>query len=962
MTGHRSWTNKVTEEESHEQPKEAKGAILADDVCQMFIFALRSFPLSNSNNLFADSHLLQMGLGKTITCVSLIAATLQSARDFAAQPLDPPASHFAGSVFGMPHTSSKGKKTKKADREQEKTGVEYVRACRIKTRSRATLIVCPLSTVANWEEQFREHWRGEVTVVGGSGIAVSAAAAAASSSTNLPDSTSTGVSTASEALTSNYTMSISTAHMSTKPEKSVRDNTPLRVYIYHGNARRPDPEFLAGFDAVITTYATLASEFSKQNKSAQIQGEDDDGGSSDGEMDSGKLGEDEDLEIVELHTNGMSLEATKHATKKTGGTKRKKPMATVSSTEISSPLQSINWFRVVLDEAQYALFSLFYYGQIAHACLPFSSIKEIQTVGCRASCDLVADRRLCLTGTPVQNKLDDMFALIKFLRLTPLDDKNLWTKFISSPAKYGQPEGIFRLRTVMNTITLRRTKETRSPDGNRILALPPREDKLVRLEMSPIESRIYRHYYTESKAEFTDLSRKNQVMKNYVGILQKLLRLRQICDHQDLIQTHQMKPDGDVGMSYTEEIAKEGISRERAGAIFAILREAMTTQCTECGRELNGMAEGPGAHGADITMDPSSSMSSAMDRPAPNKRGRKSKAQISRVPTRASSPSLNTISSSGPRPILTRCRHLFCLECFRALIYPGWPDVHPGPTRPCSACQFELGPADAVEIKPDMIVDTSTVGVDGKDGKKIKKETKEDRIKKLERRVREVELIFIQRQQQLQRQAYVSLHPTSGPSQLRYGFEQQTDPRQFDGREMDVKNIKIEEEIGGALKREMDFTSVLEQFKQRNGCELDSGSRPPFFTQSPLCFDGDATSIAAGSDRFCPESFKEDEKLDINALSDLSFFSNASSLLPPPLHPHPQPLLGNVDFREQAVLYVQREICERSTKIKALIQRLMPLSMENPHSENYNPAGLDLQIVDRNGKGSEDNVIKTVVL
>lgn len=625
------------------------------------------------------------------------------------------------------------------------------------------------------------------------------------------------------------------------------------------------------------------------------------------------------------------------------------------------------------------------------AYLP-SSIKEIQTVGCRASCDLIADRRLCLTGTPVQNKLDDMFALIKFLRLAPLDDKNLWTKYISSPAKYGQPEGIVRLRTVMNTITLRRTKETRSPDGNRILALPPREDKLVRLEMSPIEWKIYNHYFTESKAEFTDLSRKNQVMKNYVGILQKLLRLRQICDHQDLIQANQINPDGNAGISY-EDITKEGINKERASAIFAILREAMTTQCTECGGELYAIAEGAGAHGADSIVDPSSSMSSAMDRPPPNKRGRKSKGQISRAPTRASSPSLNTISSNGPRPILTRCQHLFCLDCFQGSIYPGWPDVHPEPTRPCSACQFELGPADAVEIKPDMIVDTGAVGVDGKDDKKIKKETKEDRMKKLERRVRDVKLIFIQRQQQqqqqqhIQRQGYVGSYPTPGPSHLQYRFEQQTEPQQSGGRnydrEMDVQlnrfeqgvddvkstdvhqplpgNIESEEEIERALKHEIDFTSG---FEQRNGCDLDPGRQPLFFPESPLRSDGDATSIVAGGDRFCPESFnnKDDGRLDMNVLFDLSLFNNAGVLLPPPLHPYSHPLLDNVDLGEQATLFVQREICERSTKIKALMQRLMPLSMENPHSENYNPAGLDLQIVDRNGEGSEDNVIKTVVL
>ena len=128
-----------------------------------------------------------MGLGKTITCVSLIAATLHSARAFAESPLAPlptppasasapglTASHFQGSVWGIPppsiepagsSTSSKAKAN--AAREQDRAEAQYMRACRIKMKSRATLIICPLSTVVNWEDQFKEHWKGEVTVCGG---------------------------------------------------------------------------------------------------------------------------------------------------------------------------------------------------------------------------------------------------------------------------------------------------------------------------------------------------------------------------------------------------------------------------------------------------------------------------------------------------------------------------------------------------------------------------------------------------------------------------------------------------------------------------------------------------------------------------------------------------------------------------------------------------------------------------
>lgn len=272
-----------------------------------------------------------MGLGKTITCVSLVAATLRASHAFAASPLAPvppppvpdsdplQASHFAGSVWGMPDanqpTTAKGKA--KAAKEQEKVEADYVRACRIKVKSRATLIICPLSTVANWEDQFREHWNGEVTVFGGNG---SCPAQAALSGSSAP---TTDAPVAVE----------QTASTSTR----VRTGSPIRIYVYHGNARRPDPAFLANFDAVITTYSTLASEFSKQSKSTSVnEDEEDDAASSDG--------------VAEIDDNGN---ASAKGSKSKKGTKRKKTSAiAASATEVPSALQSVHWFRVVLDEAQ----------------------------------------------------------------------------------------------------------------------------------------------------------------------------------------------------------------------------------------------------------------------------------------------------------------------------------------------------------------------------------------------------------------------------------------------------------------------------------------------------------------------------------------------------------------------------------------------------------------------------------
>jgi SWI/SNF-related matrix-associated actin-dependent regulator of chromatin subfamily A3 len=317
---------------------------------------------------------LQMGLGKTITCVSLIATTLNSAQAFAAEPLPPPipppavanessldADHFKNAVWGLPTTSGRvtkshltAKEQAKLKRESEAAADVYTRACRLKVKSRATLIVCPLSTISNWEDQFREHWAGQVTVVGGGGgvpptPGAPAAGTSVTPSPGTPASAlcSMGPLTASllatesrgHALPSMPNLApprndvlpampnVSAAHAQAVPTPFLNGQgpRPCRIYVYHGNSRRPDPLFLADFDAVITTFSTLATEFSRQCKSNTC--------------------EDDDDSIMEIDEHGNTFGKPKK------GVKRKKGIT--AACDVASPLQSVCWFRVVLDEAQY---------------------------------------------------------------------------------------------------------------------------------------------------------------------------------------------------------------------------------------------------------------------------------------------------------------------------------------------------------------------------------------------------------------------------------------------------------------------------------------------------------------------------------------------------------------------------------------------------------------------------------
>lgn len=236
-------------------------------------------------------------------------------------------------------TTASGSSTKKMaqlQKERDKWEAECARARRIKIRSRATLIVCPLSTVVNWEDQFREHWAGEVLIVGGAGSNCNSHYAAM-----LQGSVMTPGAGASSK--SQYTDEVEETEPCVDKDGiaivSTRTDSPLKVYIYHGNARRPDPKFLADFDAVITTYATLASEYSRQTKSLLSQDADDD--------DDEVTIESMDMQVDE---GGNQVIKIPEAKDKKSLKRRKNPASTAA--EVSSALQSIHWFRVVLDEAQ----------------------------------------------------------------------------------------------------------------------------------------------------------------------------------------------------------------------------------------------------------------------------------------------------------------------------------------------------------------------------------------------------------------------------------------------------------------------------------------------------------------------------------------------------------------------------------------------------------------------------------
>ncbi|CAI0559180.1 unnamed protein product [Linum tenue] len=183
----------------------------------------------------------------------------------------------------------------------------------------------------------------------------------------------------------------------------------------------------------------------------------------------------------------------------------------------ASIFHKVEWFRVVLDEA--------------HA------IKSPKSQGAQASFQLSSQYRWCLTGTPLQNNLEDIYSLLCFLHVQPWSNWSWWNKLIHKPYENGDPRALKLIKAILRPLMLRRTKETKDNYGRPILVLPPTDIQVLTCEQSEAERDLYEALFRRSKDQFDSLVAEGQVLQKYASVLELLLRLRQCCNHPFLVMS-----------------------------------------------------------------------------------------------------------------------------------------------------------------------------------------------------------------------------------------------------------------------------------------------------------------------------------------------------------------------------------------------------------------------------------------
>jgi SNF2 family DNA or RNA helicase len=158
----------------------------------------------------------------------------------------------------------------------------------------------------------------------------------------------------------------------------------------------------------------------------------------------------------------------------------------------------IKFFRIILDEAH--------------------NIKNRKSLQAKAATSVDAECRWAVTGTPIHNHIDDLFSLFHFLRVNPHGDWRWWSKNIAKPFEKKKPEAVEALQTVMKELLIRRTKN-KKVNGEKIIKLPEKSVRLMKLEFGEAERILYRELYEYAKGKFNEFVKNGTVMKNYANIL-----------------------------------------------------------------------------------------------------------------------------------------------------------------------------------------------------------------------------------------------------------------------------------------------------------------------------------------------------------------------------------------------------------------------------------------------------------
>lgn len=188
----------------------------------------------------------------------------------------------------------------------------------------------------------------------------------------------------------------------------------------------------------------------------------------------------------------------------------------------------------------------------------------------KSVCALSATARWAVTGTPIQNRVGDLAALLKFIRAYPYDDIRQFDVEIGKVWKTGDvEEAAQKLKKLSSSLILRRPKT--------VIELPPRVDLKCCVDFTAQERKVYNKLKDNTIAQIEEAygdGDKKGATSSYINVIQRINAMRMICN---------------LGLHYESrhEISSASINgaaswMEQAQDIFNSEREMDRVVCANC--------------------------------------------------------------------------------------------------------------------------------------------------------------------------------------------------------------------------------------------------------------------------------------------------------------------------------------------------------------------------------------------
>ncbi len=212
------------------------------------------------------------------------------------------------------------------------------------------------------------------------------------------------------------------------------------------------------------------------------------------------------------------------------GAEREKKRERLAQTDIAITSYAI--LRRDLDAYVAQPFSLVALDEAQH-------IKNRSTQNAVAAKSLNADRKLVLTGTPVENSVSDLWSIMDFLMPGFLGSHEHFREKYERPVSRNDAEGELaqtKLRRKLHPFLLRRLKSHVARD------LPEKIHKIASCSLSADQRVVYEEILKNSRRKISDLVATHGFQRARMQILATLMRLRQACCHLDLLKLPGLHP------------------------------------------------------------------------------------------------------------------------------------------------------------------------------------------------------------------------------------------------------------------------------------------------------------------------------------------------------------------------------------------------------------------------------------